>query len=216
MDFYDEPRDLTNNDLRLMLLPQEYWGLELSDIADPEFRKTTEQYIASMKAMFDNRVGLLIWGQPSAGKSAAAAVLAKEARKRYKTAMFITIWDLRESLFNHAMFVSGKSLMQRAKEVDFLVLDGLDIADSEPKAKAFNLVEIDRLVNSRAQQHKLSVITSRVAPKHMRDDSLFKGVLKATESRLLSVHAPDPKDAIRKRKAHMQELLKGGDKGDSE
>lgn len=202
--------------MRLMLLPPEYLGLEISDIPDGEFRNTIENYVAKMRDMFDSRVGLLIWGKPSSGKSAAAAILAKEARKRYKTAMFITIWDLRESLFNHAMFVSGQSLMQRAKEVDFLVLDGLDKADAEAKAKAFNLVEIERLINSRAQQHRLTVVTSRVSPRDMGEDSVFRLFLRATESRLLAVHSPDPVDSIRKRKAYMKQLLQGGKVEDSE
>jgi len=202
--------------MRLMLLPQEFLGLEISDVTNEEFRETLENYVANMRDMFDERVGLLIWGQPSSGKSAAAAILAKEARKRYKTSMFITIWDLRESLFNHAMFVSGISLMQRAREVDFLILDGLDKADAEAKAKAFNLVEIERLINSRAQQHRLTVVTSRVSPMDMMQESLFSSFLKATESRLLAVHAPDPKEAIRKRKKHMKQLLQGKKTGDSE
>jgi DNA replication protein DnaC len=209
LDFYDKPRKLTGNDYRLMLLPEEYKGSELTDLVNDAFRQSISNYVKAMRTMYEDHVGLLIWGPPSSGKSEAAAILAKEARRRFKSAMFVPIWDLRESVLNRVMFVSGKSPMQRAKEVDFLVLDGLDTEDGD--AKFFNLAEIARLIGVRKQQGKLTVVTSRLSPRDMKQDPKFSKFLKGIETKLTPIDAPDPKAAITARKAHMKNLLKGGE-----
>jgi DNA replication protein DnaC len=192
-----------------MLIPEEYKNLELVDIPNEVFRGQVANYVKTMREMFANQVGLLMWGPPSSGKSAAAAILSKEVRRHYKTTMFITIWDLRDSIFNRVMYVAGKSPMQRAKEVDFLVLDGLDVEDANQKF--LNLLAIERLVNVRSQQGKLTVITSRVSPRDMKTDPNFTRFWKAIEAKLHTMHSPDPKEAIRARKAYMKKLLDGGD-----
>jgi len=192
-----------------MLIPEEFKHTELKDIRDPNFRKLLENYVKNMRSVYAQRMGLMIWGPPASGKGAAAAIIAKEARRRYKPGMFITIWELRESLVNKMLYTHGKTPMDRAKEVDMLVLDGLD--DEDKTEKLFSLTDISRLVVSRAQKHKLTIITSRLSPRELDGDPKFEKFWAAIQNYVEPIQAPDPTDAQEARREQMRALLMGDD-----
>ena len=104
-----------------MLIPQEFHNTEIGDIKADSLRAAVENYVTNMRSMFQNRVGLLVWGPSASGKGAVAAVIAKEARRRYKPGMFIAIHELRDSLVSRVMYSTNTTPMARAKEVDMLV-----------------------------------------------------------------------------------------------
>jgi DNA replication protein DnaC len=209
LDFFDKPRELKERDLQRMLIPQEFRKTELSDIQADSFRSALGNYINGMRSMFQNRVGLYIWGPPASGKGAAAAVIAKEARRRYKPGMFIAVHELRETLVSRKMYDVDTSPMARAKDVDMLVLDGLE--DEDRDEKLLSLTELARLITTRARQHKLTVLTSRISPGELTNDSKFKRFWDEVEQYMLPIHAPDPTDAKLARREMMRKLVLGDD-----
>lgn len=205
MDFFEKPRKLDKQDLVDMLLPDEFYTSRLSDIEPEELRTAVSRYVKNMKTAFEQRVGLLIWGSSSSAKNMAAAVLAKAARSYCKPTLYIPIWVLRESLLTRAMYKANKTPMERAKEVDFLVLDGLEEADSSEKF--FPLLDIERLVVTRAQKGKLTVITTSLSPEDFRSNSKLKKFYDAVRGYLQPVAAPEPVEAAKARRKQMKSIL---------
>lgn len=210
MDFFDSPRKLTKSDLIDMLLPREFYRTELADIRAESLRQAVSNYIDNMRSAFDQSVGLLLWGPPASGKGAAAAVIAKAARSRYKPAMFISIGELRETLVTRILYKDNKTPMERAKEVDFLVLDGLD--EEDETEKLLSLVDLERLIVNRARQRKLTIVTTRMTPRELaQGKGKFKKFYEAVSMYLQPVECPAPEDAVRARRDQMLKLLIGED-----
>lgn len=153
-------RSLGRVDLERMNLPEDTWLAKVQSVSD-KVREPTENYLRNIDQAAANGAGLLVHGAKGVGKTAIAALIAKEARSRGYTALFVRVWELREMIRSRMDFDADSSMAERAREVEVLVLD--DLRQEDAGEKFFTLSEITQLVRYRASRRRLTVVTTRLA-----------------------------------------------------
>jgi DNA replication protein DnaC len=158
-------RALSPPDFERMNLPREFWRAKVHGVQEG-LRPTVERYLLRIREMREKGIGLLVHGGPGVGKTSIAALVVKEARSRGYTALFIGVWELRESMRSRVMFEEGTSIQDRCREVDVLVLDALSEADA--KETWVNEKFLEELVNYRRSYHRVTIVTTRLSAKELK------------------------------------------------
>jgi len=142
-----------------MNLPEEFWEARLADVPE-NVREHLQRYLRQLGAGEGPALSLVVSGPEGVGKTSIAAVAAKVARSFGHTVYFTSVWDLREGLRARATFDEDRSLMDRCREVDVLVLDGLRMSDST-QTSYLSPRDLEELVRDRSQRGLRTVITSQ-------------------------------------------------------
>jgi DNA replication protein DnaC len=190
-------RPLVPADFERMNLSREFWTLKVQGVPE-SVREVVTRYLVHTDQMIERGAGMLLSGPAGVGKSGAAALVCKEARSRGYTTFFIGIWELRESMRAKIMFDGDVSMLDRCREVDVLVLDGLRPEDSGERF--FGARDIEELVVTRGVRKKVTVVTTRLnAPDIGRH---FPGFLEAAQGCLVYV----PMSGLDLRQSRSEEL----------
>lgn len=152
-------RKLVKADLQRMNLPEDYWQSKIVHVSE-DSREAVERYLRNMDVMVQNSAGLIVCGPKGSGKTTVSALIAKEARSRGYTVLFIRLWEFREMLRARLQFDSDSTFSERAREVDVLVLDDLRAEDATERF--FTISEIAELVRSRTSRRKVTIVTTRL------------------------------------------------------
>ena len=158
-------RALSPPDFERMNLPKEFWRAKVHGVPEA-VRPTVERYLLRIREMTEKGIGLFIHGDPGVGKTSIAALAVKEARSRGYTALFIGVWELRESMRSRMMFEENVSIQERCREVDVLVLDAL--APEDASEMFVNQKFLKDLVSWRRSHQKVTIITSRIEPPTLK------------------------------------------------
>jgi DNA replication protein DnaC len=153
-------RALGRVDLERMNLPEELWLAKVQYVSDGA-RTPTESYLRKIDEAVVNGAGLIIHGARGVGKTAIAALIAKEARSRGYTAFFTRVWELREMIRSRMDYDADSTVAERARAVDVLILD--DLRQEDAGEKFFTLSEIHQLVKYRASRRRITVVTTRLS-----------------------------------------------------
>lgn len=180
-------RQLTEADFERMNLSKEFWTLKIQGVAE-SVRELATRYLVNIDQMKERGAGILLNGPPGVGKSGIAALICKEARARGYTAYFTSVWELRECIRARIQFETDTSILDRCREVDVLVLDGLRAEDSPERF--FGARDIEELVVTRGLRKKVTVVTTRMTATEMNHH--FTGFLNAAQSCLVSVPVNGP------------------------
>lgn len=159
-----ERRSLGKEDFERMNLPEEYWRVKIHEVAN-EVRPTIERYLQNIDLMVKRGAGLILGGPTGVGKTAIAALVAKEARACGFTAYFATTWELRECIRARVSFDDEASVLDRCRDVDVFILDGLKPEDASEKL--FGVRDIEDLLTIRGARKKLSIVTTRMSRHEM-------------------------------------------------
>jgi predicted ATPase len=163
-------RTLTAEDLSRINLPEDHWRAKIQEVQVPA-RASIENYLTRFETMAQKGAGLWLRGPAGVGKSAIAALVAKEARARGFTAYWTTVFDLREAVINKTMYDESLSVVDRCKDADVLVLDNFlpaDIGD-----RFVNLRYLEELLVGRGSRLKVTVLTSRLSSAELKDQASF-------------------------------------------
>lgn len=135
-------RELTKNDLIRMKIPRNFWDARLDKIRPKKsiHRKYVAQYLTSIVKMFDENIGLGLWGANGSGKTAILSMLLQEARRWGFTALFVRAEELRVADLKNAEFEPGTMLVNRALSVDFLGIDDIGKEHRGDTSYAVNLI----------------------------------------------------------------------------
>jgi len=153
-------RKLSKVDLERMNLPEDYWMTKVQQVhSGGGMRSDVERLLHNTDAMMSKGVGLIVRGPIGVGKTTVAALMAKEARSRGYTTLFVRLWEFREMLRSRAQFDFDTTMSERAREVDLLILD--DLRWEDEKAKFFTISDISELVLYRASRRRVTIITTR-------------------------------------------------------
>lgn len=163
-------RSLTAEDLVRINLPEDHWRAKIQDVQQ-SVRSAVENYLTNFDDMAQKGAGLWLRGSVGVGKTAIAALVAKEARARGYTAYFTTVFDLREAVRNKQMYDEALSVIDRCKDVDVLILDNFQTSDVGDMI--VNLRFLEELLVGRGSRLKISVLTTRVARTDLKDQSNF-------------------------------------------
>ena len=112
--------------------------------------------------------GLYLWGPNGRGKTGAAVVVAMEVRRRNRTALFVSASDLRRIVIDQVPFDNEQLMIDRAVEVDLLVLD--DLGKGVQDDKAFGERLLDDLLRKRSAELRSTILTANMDPTTFRAD----------------------------------------------
>lgn len=157
-------RALTPDDFKRMRIPNEFWKVQIQK-CDEWTQYDAGRYLKYLDAHYkgdDNRVvSLYLFGDPGVGKTALACLFAKGARLSGRTVLFVNVFELREAARTRWVFEEDQTLVERAKEVDLLILDTLtakDIADPHYGERFF-----EDIITYRKERERITIITSRIS-----------------------------------------------------
>lgn len=193
-------RALRRVDLERMNLPEDLWRAKVQIVSD-KTRIPTENYLRSIDVAVAHGAGLIVHGSKGVGKTAIAVLIAKEARSRGYTTLFVRVWELREMIRSRMSYDADFSMAERVREVDILVLD--DLRQEDAVEKFFTLSEIQQLVRYRASRRRLTVLTTRLSIRALDTPPMdaFSEVLF-----LFPVEGPDLRD---ERKRELEQSILG-------
>lgn len=157
---------LKRHDLERMNIPSEFWHAKATDIADEDLRLKVARCLVSIRKVVENNKGLLLYGPPASGKTRIAAMIAKAARSWKYSVFYTMIWELRECVRSRIPFDEQTSIMDRCREVDVLVLDGL--AEEDLDEKLVNLRSIEQLIVYRGQHKRITILVTRFSREELR------------------------------------------------
>lgn len=182
-------RPLTREHLERMAVPACLWRSRFDAV--PESGRTLlGAYIARLDEMVDRGIGLLILGAAGVGKSGALAVVGKEARARGHTALYTTVWDLREAVRARAPFDNDETMFDRARGVGVLMLDNLRAEDGAEMV--FNRRSLEELLSERANRARPTLVTTRMTLREIDDvKNGWKNLLSAGKLVTVALTGPD-------------------------
>lgn len=164
-------RELTERDLVRMSVPKRHWPASFREISE-EPRAIVEKYLDKFEEFMGKGVGMLFWGPNGLGKTAAAVVVGKEARRRGKTVLFIESADLKRCVIEKVAFDEDSSVWERARSVDLLILD--DIGKGVQDSTGFGARVLDELVRHRNARLKATFLTTNMSPRDEQMQNEFK------------------------------------------
>jgi DNA replication protein DnaC len=159
-----------------MNLPREYWTAKVQGVPE-SMRTTIHRYLVNTDIMLDRGAGMFLTGPAGVGKTGIASLVCKEARSRGYTVYFTSVWELRECVKSKVMFEETTSVLDRCREVDVLVLDGL--REEDQKDYTFGSRAIEELLVGRGTRKRVSIVTSRLDMRGI--DKFFPGLLEAVQ-----------------------------------
>lgn len=181
-----KPRPLVSGDLERLGIPEAFWRVRVDGLPEPAVG-ALRAYVARVDALAPQGVGVAFQGPPGVGKTALASILLRELRPRGYSGLFLSAWDLREFSRTRAPFDSEQSYVERARAVDFLVLDNVTEADgSDP---IFGKRQIEEMLTARAAAGRPSIVTTRLTDKEL-DAGPWRGLL--TAGRLVGIPVAGP------------------------
>jgi KaiC/GvpD/RAD55 family RecA-like ATPase len=166
-------RRLTEEDLERMRIPRRFWGVSLEgcssavDGTKPSIRKTVELYLGQLDEMLSRGVGLLLWSDNGSGKTSAAVLVAKEARRRGATVLFVTSEGLRSAVLNKTRFDVEQTMWDRALDVDLLILD--DVGKEHRDQQGFGERLLEDLIRQRSANQRTTFMTTNMSPLQMKE-----------------------------------------------
>lgn len=175
-------RQIGASDLERINLPRDLWQVKVQGVAE-SVRDVIHRYLVHIDKLIERGAGMYLFGASGVGKSGIGSLCCKEARSRGYTAYFISVWELRECFKAGTMFEESTTVLDRCKEVDLLVLDGLCPEDA--KDRIFGSRHIEELVSYRGSQRRVTLITSRLAPEELE---VFGSLIDVMQGSIVFVH----------------------------
>jgi DNA replication protein DnaC len=186
-----------------MNLPENMWRSKVQFVSEL-VRPVVERFLQNIDLHVTHGHGLLVSGAPGIGKTGVAALVAKEARCRGYSAFFITVWDLREAVRSRIEFDEDMSVLERCREVDVLVLDGLRSDDA--KDPFFGARAIEELVAGRGVRKKMTVVTTQMGKNLLWQE--FRSFMNSTRG-TLAVFVMDGPDLRQNQEKALESVVLG-------
>ena len=155
---------MTAEHLEWMRLPLRFWESSLAEI-DPSLQPIIIKYLQQLDEHLDNGEGLLLWGANGGGKTSAASVVAKEVRRTGASVLYVTSERLRQSVLEKTEFADDQLLIERARQVDFLMLD--DLGKEHSGQTGFSERLFEDLIRERSAEKKATFITTNQDTKEI-------------------------------------------------
>lgn len=151
----------------LMRIPRRYWAVKYVEVENDSLRTTVEAYLKEIDVHLDAGNGILFWGKNGRGKTSAAVILMKECRRRGAPSLFVTAEDLRKADIEKTSFHDDITVMDRAREVDVLIVD--DLGKEHSGASGYSKVIYENLIRVRSAHKRTTIITSNMGPKQLTE-----------------------------------------------
>jgi len=153
---------LTQAHVERMRIPRRFWDVRFDQVPN-DVRKDVGSYCRRLDEHLDRGDGLLLWGKNGVGKTSVAVLIALEVRRRGASVFFVTAEGLRHAVLNKESFDDEWSIIDRARSVDFLVLD--DLGKEHPGETGFTEKLFENLVRERTASRRTTIVTTNIPLK---------------------------------------------------
>lgn len=150
---------LTQAHVEGMRIPRRFWDVSFDQINE-EIRPKIDVYLRNLDDKLDRGEGLLLWGNNGVGKTSVAVLIALEVRRRGASVLFTTAEGLRSSVLEGTMFDDEQTVIERARAVDFLVLD--DLGKEHPGETGFTERLFENLFRERSAARRTTFVTTNL------------------------------------------------------
>jgi len=107
---------------------------------------------------------MILWGDNDCGKTSAAAVVAKEARRRGFSVLFVRAAQYRDAVMNKEMYNESMTVKQRCENVDLLLLDDFAKESTSGKSEGGSERMFEDLLRERTSHRRSTIITMNPDP----------------------------------------------------
>jgi DNA replication protein DnaC len=168
-------RELTQRDLERMRVPERFWHVDMDRVHEG---KTKDVIIKYMRNMGDytnagepmkNGYGLILWGHNDTGKTSVSVLIAKEARRRGFSVLFVRAVQYRDFVMQFEKYNESESLKHRCETVDLLILDDLGKESSSLKSKGGSERLFEDLLRERTSNLRSTIITMNSNPEKLEE-----------------------------------------------
>jgi len=140
-------------------IPRRFWETKYDNVPQ-SVRGYLGNYLRAVDEMLDGGEGLLLWGPNGVGKTSVAALIGFEVARRGGTAYFVTSESIRISSIERTAFDADTNVIERAQEVELLIIDDLGKEHRSESAYAERLME--NLLRVRLAQKRATIITTNL------------------------------------------------------
>lgn len=151
-----------------MNIPASLRGVSYAHVNDA-LKTPIVRYFEKLDENLANGVGLFFFGPSGLGKTSAAIVMLKAGWERRRTGLFVSVKDVRQAIREDITYDGAESVLERAKNVDILVLD--DLALDDFKDWTFGINAIEHLLRNRSMRGKTTIFTTRLTGLEIKDGS---------------------------------------------
>lgn len=158
--------------LQHIRLPKRHYYASQSKIQEVKSQYgNIDKWINNPETMINQCMGLYIWGDWARGKSSCAAIIAKNLLKKGIFSLWLEYADIPSYRTKDAYFSEGKTMLERAEEVDLLIIN-----EFNPKKyqKQFPIDCVEHLVRGRVARDKPTIITSNTKPTQFTQEGNTK------------------------------------------
>lgn len=150
---------LTKGILERTRIPRRFWNTKYEQVPQ-SVHGYLGKYLRAVDEMLDAGEGLLLWGPNGVGKTSIATLIGFEVARRGGTTYFATAESLRLASIERTMFDDETTVMERAQEVELLIIDDLGKEHRSESAYAERLIE--NLLRVRLAQKRATIITTNL------------------------------------------------------
>ncbi|MBD3263411.1 hypothetical protein GF374_03460, partial [Candidatus Woesearchaeota archaeon] len=97
-------RALTDKDMPMMRVPRRQWKVSYKEISEGDHKERIRNYLNKICEAVKKGYSLVLCGDNDVGKTAAAIVIMKEARRHGYRGLFIRAYDYQQACFDKAMY----------------------------------------------------------------------------------------------------------------
>jgi DNA replication protein DnaC len=167
-------RALTQADLLMMRLPERFWNASIDKVPAGKSCFIVQQYLRKINEVMAKGIGLLLHGANGVGKTSAAAVIIKHARRHGHTALFMRAAELLKSDLHRTYFDPARTqtIYQRACSVKVLVIDDLG-KEHHPESgfmAGYATDLLEDIIRERSARLLSTIITTNMDPKRIGAD----------------------------------------------
>lgn len=206
-------RTLSGNDIRRMRVPRRHKKASYKKISDGEHKVYIRNYLNKIVEAVIEGHSLVLCGENDVGKTAAAIVIMKEARRYGYNGLFIRAYDYQQACFEKEMYDPETTIAKRARDVDVLLLDDLGKEASHPNSTGVTERTIEAVIRERMEEKKVTIITTNMDTKEQleeRYETSFVRAMKGTFA-IIKIDGPSHRD---QEKENIKKFI--GSEGDSE
>jgi len=177
---------LTQAHVEWMRVPRRFWDVRFEKVPS-DVRKDIDNYLRRLDDHLDRGDGLLFWGANGVGKTSVAVLIALEVRRRGASVLFITAAALRQAFLEREPFNEDQFVSERARAVDFLVLD--DLGKEHSASTGFSEGLFENLIRERSASQRATVITTNLPmiPKDLGNGRMSRALMSVYVPSMLEV-----------------------------
>lgn len=140
-------------------IPRRFWDVRLAQVGEA-MRDKVDGYLRHLSEMLDYGQGLHLHGANGTGKTSIAVLVAMEALRLGASVLFVTAEQLRRASIEEIWFDEGQLLLDRAREVELLVIDDLGKEHRGESGYAERLLE--DILRQRSSRRLTTIFTTNV------------------------------------------------------